>query len=115
MSSPTVICGSRRRSLENPGSRNPSSASISKFGVDTSKSTIEAGRNRACVAHAVQSASRNRVCRLFTVSSQPARPSRKTDTPARPKRPTGYQLSELNRPDTVTGGWVGMSAPSNCS
>ena len=27
---PMVICGSRRRSLENPGSRNPSPASVSK-------------------------------------------------------------------------------------
>jgi hypothetical protein len=35
-SSPMVICGSRRRSLENPGSRNPSPASVSKYKVDTS-------------------------------------------------------------------------------
>jgi hypothetical protein len=30
VSRPIVICGSRRRSLENPGSRNPSPASVSK-------------------------------------------------------------------------------------
>ena len=30
VSSPMVICGSRRRSLEKPGSRNPSPASVSK-------------------------------------------------------------------------------------
>ena len=30
VSSPMVICGSRRRSLENPGSRNPSPWSVSK-------------------------------------------------------------------------------------
>jgi hypothetical protein len=30
VSRPMVICGSRRRSLENPGSRNPSPASVSK-------------------------------------------------------------------------------------
>jgi hypothetical protein len=30
VSSPMVICGSRRRSLENPGSRNPSPVSVSK-------------------------------------------------------------------------------------
>jgi hypothetical protein len=30
VSSPMVICGSRRLSLENPGSRNPSAASVSK-------------------------------------------------------------------------------------
>lgn len=36
VSSPIVICGSRRRSLENPGSRNPSPASVSKYKVDTS-------------------------------------------------------------------------------
>jgi hypothetical protein len=35
-SRPTVICGSRRRSLENPGSRNPSPASVSKYSVETS-------------------------------------------------------------------------------
>ena len=29
-SRPMVICGSRRRSLENPGSRNPSPLSVSK-------------------------------------------------------------------------------------
>jgi hypothetical protein len=28
-----VICGSRRRSLENPGSRKPSPASVSKYSV----------------------------------------------------------------------------------
>ena len=36
VSSPTVICGSSRRSLENPGSRNPSPASVSKYKVETS-------------------------------------------------------------------------------
>jgi hypothetical protein len=36
VSRPMVICGSRRRSFENPGSRNPSPASVSKYSVDTS-------------------------------------------------------------------------------
>jgi hypothetical protein len=36
VSRPIVICGSRRRSLENPGSRNPSAVSVSKYSVDTS-------------------------------------------------------------------------------
>jgi hypothetical protein len=36
VSSPMVIWGSRRRSLENPGSRNPSPSSASKYRVDTS-------------------------------------------------------------------------------
>ena len=35
-SRPIVICGSSRRSLENPGSRNPSPASVSKYSVLTS-------------------------------------------------------------------------------
>jgi hypothetical protein len=36
VSRPMVICGSRRRSLEKPGSRNPSPASVSKYSVETS-------------------------------------------------------------------------------
>jgi hypothetical protein len=36
VSSPMVICGSKRRSFENPGSRNPSPVSVSKYNVDTS-------------------------------------------------------------------------------
>ena len=36
VSSPMVICGSSRRSLENPLSRNPSPSSVSKYNVDTS-------------------------------------------------------------------------------
>jgi hypothetical protein len=36
VSSPMVICGSSRRSLENPLSRNPSPVSVSKYSVDTS-------------------------------------------------------------------------------
>jgi hypothetical protein len=36
VSSPMVICGSSRRSWENPGSRNPPPASVSKYSVDTS-------------------------------------------------------------------------------
>ena len=47
VSSPMVICGSRRRSLENPGSRNPSAASVSKSKVLTSYSTKEAGPSAA--------------------------------------------------------------------
>ena len=43
VSRPMVICGSSRRSLENPGSRNPSPASVSKYSVDTSYSTSDAG------------------------------------------------------------------------
>ena len=54
-----MICGSRLRSLENPGSRNPSPVSVSKYRVDTSKSTSD-GRpqpgmpgacRRQCLAH----------------------------------------------------------------
>ena len=33
VSSPTVICGSRRLSLEKPGSRKPSALSVSKYRV----------------------------------------------------------------------------------
>jgi hypothetical protein len=33
--------------FENPGSRNPSPASVSKYSVDTSKSTSDAGPNPA--------------------------------------------------------------------
>ena len=36
VSRPMVICGSSRRSLENPLSRNPSPSSVSKYSVDTS-------------------------------------------------------------------------------
>jgi hypothetical protein len=36
VSRPRVICGSRRRSLEKPLSRNPSPVSVSKYRVDTS-------------------------------------------------------------------------------
>jgi hypothetical protein len=36
VSRPMVICGSSRRSLEKPGSRKPSPASVSKYSVDTS-------------------------------------------------------------------------------
>ena len=36
VSRPMVICGSSRRSLENPGSRNPSPVSVSKYKVLTS-------------------------------------------------------------------------------
>jgi hypothetical protein len=39
----SVICGSRRRSLQNPGSRNRSPAPVSKCCVETSKSTRLAG------------------------------------------------------------------------
>jgi len=35
-SRPMVICGSNRRSLENPGTRNSSAASVSKYKVVTS-------------------------------------------------------------------------------
>jgi hypothetical protein len=43
VSRPIVICGSSRRSLENPGSRNPSPWSVSKYKVDTSYRTRLAG------------------------------------------------------------------------
>lgn len=36
LNNPTVIWGSSRRSLENPGSRNPSARSVSKYNVVTS-------------------------------------------------------------------------------
>lgn len=47
VSKPKVICGSRRLSLENPGSRKPSPASVSKYSVETSNSTSDAGPNPA--------------------------------------------------------------------
>jgi hypothetical protein len=47
VSRPMVIWGSRRRSLENPGSRNPSPSSVSKYSVETSYSTSDAGPNPA--------------------------------------------------------------------
>jgi len=43
---PMVICGSSRRSVDNPGSRNPSAVSVSKYRVDTSWSTSQAGPQR---------------------------------------------------------------------
>ena len=48
VSRPRVICGSSLRSFENPGSRNPSPVSVSKYSVETSKSTKLAGPNPAC-------------------------------------------------------------------
>ena len=63
VSSPMVICGSRRRSLENPGSRNPSPASVSKYRVDTSNITSEVGPNAVCAAHAAAN-----FCRNFSVA-----------------------------------------------
>jgi hypothetical protein len=44
--------------LENPGSRNPSPASVSKYKADTSYSTRLAGPSRACAAHAADSPAR---------------------------------------------------------
>ena len=55
VSRPMVICGSRRRSLENPGSRNPSPASVSKYKVDTSNITNDVGPSAVCAAHAAAS------------------------------------------------------------
>ena len=55
VSRPIVICGSRRRCLEKPGSRNPSPTSVSKYNVDTSNSTRQAGPSRACAAQAAAS------------------------------------------------------------
>jgi hypothetical protein len=43
VSNPTVIWGSRRRSLENPGSPNPSAVSVSRCNVLTSNRTRLAG------------------------------------------------------------------------
>ena len=59
VSSPIVICGSIRRSLENPGSPNPSPASVFKYKVDTSYSTRLAGPSRAWAAHAAANAWRH--------------------------------------------------------
>ena len=64
-SRPMVIWGSRRRSLENPGSRNPSPWSVSKYKVDTSYSTREAGPSAACTAHAADSCCRH-ACVAYT-------------------------------------------------
>jgi hypothetical protein len=47
-----VICGSSRRSWKKPGSRNPSPVSVSKYSLDTSYRTSDAGPSRACAAHA---------------------------------------------------------------
>ena len=47
VSSPTVICGSRRLSLEKPGSRKLSALSVSKYRVVTSNRTSEARPIRA--------------------------------------------------------------------
>src|SRR5690606_17670754 len=55
---PMVICGSIRRSLANPGSRNPSPATVSKASVD--------GRVVAVVADAVLPAQAGGVRRLGT-------------------------------------------------
>jgi hypothetical protein len=57
-----VICGSRRRSLEKPGSRNPSPWSASKYRVDTSYETSDAGPSRACAAQASDSRCRHGSC-----------------------------------------------------
>lgn len=59
-----VICGSSRRSSENPGLRNSSAASVSKYYVDTSYSTKEAGRSAACCAHAPARAAANSAGRI---------------------------------------------------
>lgn len=59
VNNPTVICGSNRRSLENPGSRNPSPVSVSKYRVETSKRTSAFGPNAARAAHARANAARN--------------------------------------------------------
>ncbi|ETW26397.1 hypothetical protein MGAST_24855 [Mycobacterium gastri 'Wayne'] len=45
VNSPRVISGSSLRSLEKPGSRKPSPASVSKYSFETSKSTRLAGPN----------------------------------------------------------------------
>jgi|SRR6516225_1020098 len=50
VSSPMAICGSRRRSLENPGSRNPSPASVSKYKVLTSKAQARRAQPGMCGA-----------------------------------------------------------------
>ena len=55
VSSPTVICGSRRRSLEKPGSRNPSPVSVSNHNVVTSYNTNADGPSWAAAAHAPDS------------------------------------------------------------
>src|SRR3954463_272201 len=59
VSSPMVICGSSRRSLENPGLRNSSAVSVSKYSVDTSYITKEAGPSAACFAQAAARAAAN--------------------------------------------------------
>ena len=61
-SRPIVICGSSRRSLENPLSRNPSPVSVSKYKVDTSYKTKLAGPSRACAAHAALICCRHESC-----------------------------------------------------
>ena len=52
-----VICGSSRRSLENPLSRNPSPSSVSKYRVLTSKSTRLAGPSPVRAAQAAEDTS----------------------------------------------------------
>ncbi len=59
-SSPVVICGSRRRAGENPGSRNPSPWSVSKHEAGASWKTSNAGPSPAWIAYAAQTRSRQR-------------------------------------------------------
>jgi hypothetical protein len=60
VSKPRVICGSSLRSLENPGARNPSPASVSKYKVLTSNNTRLAGPSPARRAQALASDCRHR-------------------------------------------------------
>jgi hypothetical protein len=52
---PTVICGSSRRSLEKPGSRNPSPVSVSNQSVVTSYKISADGPISAAAAEPVKS------------------------------------------------------------
>jgi hypothetical protein len=56
---PTVICGSSRRSLENPGSRNPSPVSVSNHNVVTSYKINADGPSWAAAAQIPDSRSRH--------------------------------------------------------
>ena len=52
VSRPMVICGSSRRSFEIPRLTEPVTLSVSKYSVDTSYRTRDAGPSAACFAHA---------------------------------------------------------------
>jgi hypothetical protein len=93
VSKPTVICGSNRRSLENPGSRNPSPSSVAKYSVVTSYSSNVAGPSRTCSAQARAIRARHRPP---SASAADAGCPASGSSPPRPERtPTAVQMGRL--------------------